>query len=154
MIFLCPTSNWCNLWATLEALSLLCCCKKTSGLFFTKLLQSWNCLPNTKTYIFLEAFSNRLNKIQLHYFYYQSYNFSLYSRVWNRRTPWNKHSPPLKNFHIRILIHFYINQGIAVIFQFFFFKIFQKWISVPLCLLRSLEYLSNTRYLHTEIEKA
>ena len=30
---------------------------------------------------------------------------------------------PLKNFHIRILIHFFINQGIAVIFSFFFSKI-------------------------------
>ena len=26
-------------------------------------------------------------------------------------------APPLKKFHIRILIHFYINQGIAAIFQ-------------------------------------
>ena len=36
-------------------------------------------------------------------------------------------APPLKNFHIRILMHFYINQGIAVIFQFWLFssKIFE-----------------------------
>ena len=39
-----------------------------------------------------------------------------YSRLWNRRSPWNNHSPPLKNFHIMILILFYINLCIAVIF--------------------------------------
>ena len=33
-------------------------------------------------------------------------------------------STPLKNFHIRILIHFYINQGIAVIFQYVFLNFF------------------------------
>ena len=72
-----------------------------------------------------------------------------YSRVWNRRSPLNKHSPPLKNFHIRILIHFYINQGIAIIFQFFFaFKIFQKRISVALCLFRSLEYISSDQFYY------
>ena len=43
---------------------------------------------------------------------------------------------PLKNFHIRILIHFYI----AVIFIFIFFKMFQKWIKVHLCLFWTLEY--------------
>ena len=49
-------------------------------------------------------------------------------------------APPLKNFYITILILFYINLGIAVIYEFFFvFKIFQKLISVPLCLFRSLE---------------
>ena len=45
-------------------------------------------------------------------------HFLQYSRVWNRR------SPLLKKFQIRILIHFYIIQGIAVIFQCFFFLIF------------------------------
>ena len=30
------------------------------------------------------------------------------------------------NFHIKILIHFYINLGIAVIFDFFFINIFKK----------------------------
>ena len=41
-------------------------------------------------------------------------------------------APPLKNFHIRFLMHFYINQGIAVIFLFFSFIFFQKLINVPL----------------------
>ena len=49
-----------------------------------------------------------------------------YSRVWNRCSPWNKRSLPFKNFHIRVLIHFYINQGIAVIFHFFSIKFFKK----------------------------
>ena len=49
-------------------------------------------------------------------------------------------APPLKKFHITILILFYINLGIAIIFNFFFFKIFQKLISVPPCLFWSLEY--------------
>ena len=44
---------------------------------------------------------------------------SEYSRLWNKRSPLNKHSPPLKNFYITILILFYINLGIAVIFNFF-----------------------------------
>ena len=35
---------------------------------------------------------------------------------------------------ILILIHFYIKQGIAVIFHFFSFNFFQKLINVPLCL--------------------
>ena len=35
-------------------------------------------------------------------------------------------APPLKNFHIIILIHFYIKQGIVVIFQFFFPNFFSK----------------------------
>ena len=35
-------------------------------------------------------------------------------------------APPHKKFHIRILIHFYINQGIAVIFQFIFLQNFSK----------------------------
>ena len=67
----------------------------------------------------------------------------LMNRLWNKRTPWNNSSPPLKKFHITILKLFYINLGIAVIFNFFFlFKIFQKLISVPLCLFRSLEYIA------------
>ena len=49
-------------------------------------------------------------------------------------------APPLKKFRISILILFYINLGIVVIF-FFVFKIFQKLISVALCLFRSQEYL-------------
>jgi hypothetical protein len=49
-------------------------------------------------------------------------------------------APPLKNFHITILTLFYINLGIAVIFDFiFFFIFFQRLISVPLRLFRSLE---------------
>ena len=35
-------------------------------------------------------------------------------------------APPLKKFHIIILIHFYINQGIAAIFKFFFLFFFPK----------------------------
>ena len=46
---------------------------------------------------------------------------------------------PLKHFHIRILIHFYNNQGIAVIFHFFLSS-FQKLINVTLRLFRTLEY--------------
>ena len=49
-----------------------------------------------------------------------------YSKVWNRCSTLNKHSPPPKNFNIRILIHFYINQGISVIFQLFFYYSFSK----------------------------
>ena len=42
-----------------------------------------------------------------------------YVRVWNRlSSPWNKPSPPPKIFHI--------NQGIVVIFQFFFLQTFSK----------------------------
>ena len=49
-------------------------------------------------------------------------------------------APPLKKFYTTILILFHINLGIGVIFKFFFvFKNFQKLISVPLCLFRSLE---------------
>ena len=36
---------------------------------------------------------------------------------------------PFRNFHIRILIHFYISQGIAIIFQLFFFQNFLKMFS-------------------------
>ena len=46
-----------------------------------------------------------------------------YSRLSNRRRLWNKGS---LNFHITILIHFYINLGIAVIFWFFFHQQFKK----------------------------
>ena len=57
-------------------------------------------------------------------------------------------APPLKNFHIMILILFYINLGIAVIFDLiFFFKFFQKLISVPLRLFRSLEYKFNSYFI-------
>ena len=56
-----------------------------------------------------------------------------YSKLWNRRTSWNKRSTPLKNYHIRILIHFYIKHGIVVIF------LFQKLMSVPLRLFQTLE---------------
>ena len=45
--------------------------------------------------------------------------FQTYSRV-----P-NKHKSIL-NFHVKILIYFYINLGIAVIFFFFFINIFKK----------------------------
>ena len=48
-------------------------------------------------------------------------------------------APHLKIFHITILILFYINLGIALIFYCFFFIFFQKKISVALCLFRSLE---------------
>ena len=41
-----------------------------------------------------------------------------------------------------LLIHFYINQGIAVIFQFFSLDFFQKLLNVPLRLFRTLEYLT------------
>ena len=42
-----------------------------------------------------------------------------FSRLWNRRSPWNKHSTSLF-FHITILILFYIDLGISVIFDFIF----------------------------------
>ena len=42
----------------------------------------------------------------------------------------------------RILIHFFVNHGIAVMFQIFFLKIFQKQISIPLLLFQTLKYLS------------
>ena len=35
-------------------------------------------------------------------------------------------APPLKNIHIKILMHFYINQGIAVILNFFFLNFIFK----------------------------
>ena len=44
----------------------------------------------------------------------------------------------LETIYCKILIHFYINQDIAVIFQFFSSKIFKKRISVPLHLFRTL----------------
>ena len=48
-----------------------------------------------------------------------------YSRLWNKRSPWNNRSPPpLKIFHILILLLFYINPGIAVIYNFFFLQNF------------------------------
>ena len=40
--------------------------------------------------------------------------------------PWINAAPFLKYFNIRILIHFYIKQGIAVIFHFFFLHFFSK----------------------------
>ena len=50
-----------------------------------------------------------------------------YSRVWNRHSPWNKRSPiSNKSFHIRNLIHLYINQGIVIIFQISTCKTFRK----------------------------
>ena len=45
----------------------------------------------------------------------------------------------LKNLHIMILVLFYINLGIALVFDFFFFKIFQKLLNVALCFFQSLE---------------
>ena len=65
-----------------------------------------------------------------------------YSRLWNKRSPWNKRSTFFLNFHIRILIHFYINQGIAVIFHFFLIC-FQKLINIALRLFQTLEYTCN-----------
>ena len=54
----------------------------------------------------------------------QNYLFGQYSRVSNKHRLLNKSS---LNFYITILIHFYINLGIAVIFWFFFFiNIFKK----------------------------
>ena len=51
----------------------------------------------------------------------------IYSRLWNKRSPWNNRSPPpLKNFHIMILILFYTNLGIAIIFDFFLSSKFFK----------------------------
>ena len=41
-------------------------------------------------------------------------------------SPWINVAPLLKYFNIRILIHFYIKQGIAVIFHFFSFIFFSK----------------------------
>ena len=40
--------------------------------------------------------------------------------------PWINVAPPLKNFHITILTLYYINIGIAVIFDFIFSSIFFK----------------------------
>ena len=40
--------------------------------------------------------------------------------------PWINVAPLLKDFNIRILIHFYIKQGIVVIFHFFSFNFFLK----------------------------
>ena len=56
-----------------------------------------------------------------------------YSRLWNRRTPWNKRSPLPPHFHIRILMHFYINQGIAEIFHFFSYFFFNLKFRVRKC---------------------
>ena len=53
-----------------------------------------------------------------------------YSGVWNRRSPLNKRSPGPKKFNITILIHLYINQGIAVIFHFFFLQILSLFIKL------------------------
>ena len=40
--------------------------------------------------------------------------------------PWINVASPPKNVNIRILIHFYIKQGIVVIFLLFFLQIFSK----------------------------
>ena len=66
----------------------------------------------------------KLPKIMLLHLYCRQYVLDRtglacdYSRLWNKRSPWNNRSPPppLKNFHITILLLFYINLGIAVIF--------------------------------------
>ena len=71
----------------------------------------------------------------------------MYSKVWNRRSPWNKRSRPLKNVYIRILIQFYINQGIAVIFHRFKKK---KSKNVPLYLFRTLEHLIFIKFSHKQ----
>ena len=55
-----------------------------------------------------------------------TWSFVNYSRLWNKRSPWNNRSPPLKNFHIMILILFYTNLGIAIIFDFFCLRNFSK----------------------------
>ena len=57
---------------------------------------------------------------------YTNINLVMYSRLWNKRSPWNNRSPPLKNFHIMILILFYTNLGIAIIFEFFLSSKFFK----------------------------
>ena len=44
---------------------------------------------------------------------------SVYSRLWNKRSPWNE-------FHIMILLLFYINLDIVVIFYFYFLQNFSK----------------------------
>ena len=49
--------------------------------------------------------------------------YTTYSILWNRRRLLNKSS---LNFHITILIHFYINLGIVVIFKNFFHQHSQK----------------------------
>ena len=53
----------------------------------------------------------------------QNYLFGQYSRVSNKHRLLNKSS---LNFYITILIHFYINLGISVIFWFFFHQHFQN----------------------------
>jgi hypothetical protein len=40
-----------------------------------------------------------------------------YSRLWNRRSPWNNRSLPFKNISSHDFNTFYINLGIAVILE-------------------------------------
>ena len=57
-------------------------------------------------------------------------NSPYYSRLWNKHSPWNNRSPPLRNFHIMILTLFYINLGIAVIFEKFSVYLFVFFVCV------------------------
>ena len=49
-----------------------------------------------------------------------------YSRLWNKRSPLNNHSPPSQKCSQHDFNTFFINLGIAVIFQFFFLENFSK----------------------------
>ena len=49
------------------------------------------------------------------------FELKAYSRHWNKRSPWNNRSTPLKNFHVTISLLFYINCSHFLIFFFFNF---------------------------------
>ena len=67
---------------------------------------------------------------------------TIYSRLWNKRTPWNNRSPPSwKILHHNFNTFLHQSRHCGHFWIFFVFKNFQKLISVPLCLFRSLEYL-------------
>ena len=86
----------------------------------------------------MKLFAHKLSKSQL-----ISEDFFLvfkYSRLWNRRTPWNKRSPTLlKNFTSECKCIF---TSIKALRSFFKKKILifsQKSLNVAQCLFRSLE---------------
>ena len=67
-----------------------------------------------------------------------SENSLLYVRVWNRRSPWNKRTPLLKNLTSKFSFIFTSFKALLSFF-IFLFNIFQKWKSVPLHLSPTLE---------------
>ena len=120
---------------------ILCDCDRTQMLPLTDQDGSCHCCYDKILLVSKLSFFVQCKKLQL--ITLQNFNIQTYVTLDSgiNVAPGITVAPPPKNFHITILILFYINLGIAVIFYIFIFifKKIQKLISVPLCLFRSLE---------------